>query len=52
MTKGLGLLFLGIALGSLNPERGLLGWIVPMIVATMFIGIDLLIELKNNGEKK
>ena len=46
MTKELGLFFVGVALGSLNPEHSLWGWLIPLIAATFFIGIDLIGERK------
>lgn len=46
--KILGLFFLGISIGSLNPYNHILGWLIPLIISTIFIILDLVIEYKSN----
>ena len=52
------MLFLGVGIGSLNPIKSLLGWIVPVFIATSFFCIDLYLDyrkkdanLKNNAQE-
>jgi hypothetical protein len=45
--KTFGILFLGMAIGYLNPIKSHLGWIIPMVIATFFIGLDLYFEYKD-----
>jgi len=36
----MGIFFVGLAIGSLNPFNSLLGWIIPMTIATVFVALS------------
>jgi hypothetical protein len=46
----LGLFFLGVSVGSLNPSNSILGWLIPITIGTIFIVLDLYYEVKNKGD--
>jgi hypothetical protein len=49
--KIFGLFFVGVSIGSLNPTNSVWGWLIPLAIATIFIGLDTYFDIRKDKEK-
>ena len=42
--------FLGIGIGSLNPAKSLWGWVIPILIATIFFWLGYYFNYKEKKE--